>query len=456
MSFASFEINPKLLKAVDEMGFTRPTAIQKLAIPPLLEGRDVMASAVTGSGKTAAFLLPLLHRLITKPRGKTRVLILVPTRELAVQIVDHFRDLARHTKLTAMPVYGGVSPVPQVQAFRKGVDVLVATPGRLLDHLQNDYANLSGAATLVLDEADRMLDMGFLPDIQRVLKHVPKQRQTLLFSATLPKPIQTLAENLLTEPVSLNITPRPTASAQISHVAYPVAQELKSSLFLALLEQSPGRNVLAFTRTKHRANRLADFLEKHGVACARIHGNRSQNQRTEALAGFKKGRFQVLVATDIAARGIDVESLGLVCNFDVPPVAEDYVHRVGRTGRASATGEAYTLVSPAEERTFRSIEQNIGRDVPREKVSGFNYDKKPTERFEIPLAERLTAIRSRRKTEQARAKAGAPKKFPGRTAGNRPAPKDPGSGSDSRNRGQIFGFLNRNGNPGPQTVKRAK
>ncbi len=402
MSFSSFELHPQLLEALEEKGFDRPTPIQKLAIPPLLRGRDVMASAVTGSGKTAAFLLPILNRLIDRPRGKTRVLIMVPTRELALQITEHFQDLARHTQLKAAAVYGGVSPAPQAQAFRKGVDFLVATPGRLLDHMHNDYARLKGIETLVLDEADRMLDMGFLPDIRRILGQLPDRRQTLFFSATLPPPIVALAEEMLDNPVSLNITSRPKPADHISHVAYPVNHELKSTLFLALLKQSPTKSVLAFTRTKHRANRLADFLEKNGVSCARIHGNRTQGQRTEALAGFKKGRFRVLVATDIAARGIDVEALGLVCNFDVPPVAEDYVHRVGRTGRASASGDACTLVSPAEESTLRSIEQSLGRRMPRETVPGFDYEKKPSERFEIPLNERIAAIRGRRAEERAR------------------------------------------------------
>jgi ATP-dependent RNA helicase RhlE len=402
MSFSSFELHPQLLEALKEKGFDQPTPIQKLAIPPLLRGRDVMASAVTGSGKTAAFLLPILNRLIDQPRGKTGVLIMVPTRELAVQITEHFQDLARHTPLKAAAIYGGVSPVPQVQAFRKGVDVLVATPGRLLDHMRNDYARLKGIEYLVLDEADRMLDMGFLPDIRRILGQLPARRQTLCFSATLPPPIVALAEEMLDNPVSLNITSKPKPAAQISHVAYPVTHELKSTLFLALLKQSPTKSVLAFTRTKHRANRLADFLEKNGVSCARIHGNRTQGQRTEALAGFKKGRFRVLVATDIAARGIDVEALGLVCNFDVPPFAEDYVHRVGRTGRASASGDACTLVSPAEESTLRSIEQSLGRRMPRETLPGFDYEKRPSERFEIPLNERIAAIRGRRAEERAR------------------------------------------------------
>jgi ATP-dependent RNA helicase RhlE len=402
MSFSSFSLHPHLLKALQEKGFNQPTPIQELAIPPLLQGRDVMATAVTGSGKTAAFLLPILHRLIGQPRGKTRALVLVPTRELAVQIADHLRDLALHTSLTAAAVYGGVSHSPQEQAFRKGVDVLVATPGRLLDHLRNKYARLTSIDYLVLDEADRMLDMGFLPDIRRILECLPSKRQTLLFSATLPPPIVTLAGEMLKDPVSLNIALKPTPAAGINHMAYPVPHELKSTLLLALLKQNTARSVLAFTRTKHRANRLADFLEKNGVACARIHGNRSQGQRTEAMAGFKRGRFRVLVATDIAARGIDVEALGLVCNFDVPPVAEDYVHRVGRTGRMNATGDACTFVSPDEERMLRSIEQSLGRRLPRQKIPGFNYEKKALERFEVPLAERMAALRTRRAGDRTR------------------------------------------------------
>jgi ATP-dependent RNA helicase RhlE len=376
MSFTAFELHPNLLKAIAKKGFDQPTPIQRLAIPPLLQGRDIMATAVTGSGKTAAFLLPILHQLIGQPRGKTRVLVLVPTRELAVQITDHLQDLARYTSLKAMAVYGGVSPVPQVQAFRRKVDAIIATPGRLLDHMRSDYARLDGLTHLVLDEADRMLDMGFLPDIRRILGNLPVKRQTLFFSATLPPPIVTLAREMLKDPVSLNITPKPMSAAGITQVAYPIPQEMKSNLLLALLKQDQPKSVLAFTRTKHRANRLADFLEKKGVRCGRIHGNRSQGQRTEALAGFKAGRFQVLVATDIAARGIDVEAIGLVCNFDVPGQAEDYVHRVGRTGRANATGDACTLVSPDEERTFRSIEQSLGRRLPRKTVPGFDYEKR--------------------------------------------------------------------------------
>ena len=373
MSFTTFALHPNLLKAIAKKGFEQPTPIQRLAIPHLLQGRDIMATAVTGSGKTAAFLLPLLHHMIGQPRGKTRALVLVPTRELAAQITEHLHDLARYTSIKAVAVYGGVSAAPQAQAFRRKVDWVIATPGRLLDHMRNEYARLDGITHLVLDEADRMLDMGFLPDIRRILASLPVKRQTLFFSATLPAPIVALAREMLNDPVSLNITPKPQAAAGITQVAYPIPQEMKSNLLLALLNQSQTKSVLAFTRTKHRANRLADFLEKKGVRCGRIHGNRSQGQRTEALAGFKAGRFRVLVATDIAARGIDVEALGLVCNFDVPGQAEDYVHRIGRTGRAEVAGDACTLVSPDEEKTLRSIELSLGQRLPRKKVQGFNY-----------------------------------------------------------------------------------
>ncbi len=418
MPFTAFRLNANLLNAIHTMGFQHPTPIQRLAVPPLLEGRDVMATAVTGSGKTAAFLLPILHRLLEQPRGTTRALILAPTRELAAQIAEHLHALAAHTTLKGAAVYGGVAMGPQEQAFRRGVDVLIATPGRLLDHCQYPYARLDGIEYLVLDEADRMLDMGFLPDIRRILQHVPKHRQTLLFSATLPAPIVALARDMLHNPVSLNIERKAAPAAGITHVAYPVPHELKSTLFLELVKTSASKHVLAFTRTKHRANRLADFLDRHGVTCERIHGNRSQAQRTEALASFKRGRCRVLVATDIAARGIDVEGLGLVVNFDVPQLSEDYIHRVGRTGRVDATGEAYTLVSPNEEDTLRAIERAIGTRLPRQQVAGFNYAKTPTERFEVPLADRLAAIRARKSDERVRATVNAARRAtPGSPAG---------------------------------------
>ncbi len=407
MPFTPFNLNPKLLQALGDLGFTAPTPIQKLAIPPLMEGRDALGAAATGSGKTAAFLLPILHAIMDKPRGRTRALVLAPTRELAAQIVEHFNELAAHTPLKAAAVYGGVGMEPQVRAFERGVDLIAACPGRLLDHFQYPYARLEHLEYLVLDEADRMLDMGFLPDVRRILRALPARKQTMLFSATMPPPIVQLSKEMLKDPVALNIERKSAPAAGIRHAAFPVPEELKKYLLLQLLTRPESTSVLAFTRTKHRANRLADFLGKSGVSCERIHGNRSQLQRTEALKGFKGGRYQVLVATDIAARGIDVEALGLVVNFDVPNIPEDYIHRAGRTARADLTGDAYTLVSPGEEGDLRAIERHIGKPFPRRNLEGFNYSHRPADRFEVPIAERIAAIRARKAEERTRAKAKA-------------------------------------------------
>jgi ATP-dependent RNA helicase RhlE len=386
------------------MGFTRPTPIQKDTIPPAMEGRDVLACAMTGSGKTAAFVLPILHRFMGKKRGMTRALIVTPTRELAAQIDEHANQLAAHTPLRAASIFGGVGMVPQEHAFRTGVDVLVATPGRLLDHFRFPYAKLDGLEILVLDEADRMLDMGFLPDIRRILKHLPGKRQTLFFSATMPPPIMTLTREMLKHPFTVNLERAAAPAVGITQAVYPVAQNLKAPLMLELLKRGDIKNVLAFTRTKHRANRLAETLARKGVPCERIHGNRTQAQRTAALAGFKSGHFRVLVATDIAARGIDVEALSHVVNFDVPNVPDDYIHRVGRTARAEMTGDAFTFVSPEEETDLRAIERAIGKRLPRVIVPGFNYRAAPPERFEVPIAERIAAIRARKAQERTRAK----------------------------------------------------
>ena len=365
MSFTSFDLHPDLLRGVQAIGFTTPTPIQQAAIPPAMAGRDVLACAVTGSGKTAAYLLPILHRFIGGPRGRTRALVLAPTRELAAQIDEHRQELARPAGIGGAAVVGGVAMGPQEQAFRRGVDVLVATPGRLLDHLRRPYARLDGLEVLVLDEADRMLDMGFLPDIRRVLAQLPSKRQNLLFSATMPPPIAALAREMLRTPVAINVEKPSAPPPQIRHTAYPVAQELKGALLLELLHGSDLRSVLAFTRTKHRANRLQKFLARHGVPSDRIHGNRSQSQRTSALSGFKAGKFRVLVATDIAARGIDIDGLSHVVNFDVPNVPDDYIHRVGRTARADATGAAFTFVSPDEESDLRTIERALRTPIER-------------------------------------------------------------------------------------------
>jgi ATP-dependent RNA helicase RhlE len=407
MSFAHFGLHPDLLRGVAALHFESATPIQRDAIPPALAGRDVLACAMTGSGKTAAFLLPILQRLGAQPRGVTRALVVAPTRELAAQIDEHRQELGRFTRVTGAAVFGGVGMGPQEQAFRRRVDVLVATPGRLLDHLRMPYARLDRIEVLVLDEADRMLDMGFLPDIRRILSQLPARRQNLLFSATMPQPIVALAKDILRDPVALHIERVATPATGITHTVYPVPQELKSALFVQLCKQAGTRSVLAFTRTKHRANRLADYLARHGVKADRIHGNRSQAQRTAALAGFKEGRFQVLVATDIAARGIDIDALSHVINFDVPGMSEDYIHRVGRTARAEAVGDAFTLMSPDEESDLKSIERAVGSRFTRTRLPGFDYTQRPSERLEIPLAERIGAIRARKADDRARARANA-------------------------------------------------
>jgi len=371
--FSKLGLHPSLLQGLKDLGFTRPTPIQADAIPLAMAGQDLLACAMTGSGKTAAFLLPILHRLIDKPRGTSRALVLTPTRELAAQIVEDLNDLAVHTPLTAAAVYGGVGLGPQEHAFRSGVDVIVGTPGRLLDHFRSSYAKLGGLQYLVLDEADRMLDMGFLPDIRRVLRHIPKMRQTLFFSATIPPPIAELSREMLKSPATINIERRSAPAVGITHAAYPVPQHLKPTLLAKLLKSGEMHDALVFTRTKHRANRLAKYLGEQSIKVERIHGNRSQSQRTEALAGFKSGKYRVLVATDIAARGIDVTALGHVVNFDVPLVPEDYIHRVGRTARAEATGSAFTLVAPEEEGNLRGIEKAINHRLPRVTLPDFDY-----------------------------------------------------------------------------------
>jgi ATP-dependent RNA helicase RhlE len=426
--FADLSLHPSLLRAVKELGFARPTPIQSQAIPPALAGRDVLACAMTGSGKTAAFLLPILHRLIDTPRGATRALVLTPTRELAAQIVEHLNDLAMHTPVTGAAVYGGVGMGPQEHALRSGADVIVATPGRLMDHMRQPYAKFHGLQYLVLDEADRMLDMGFLPEIRRILRQLPAKRQTLFFSATMPPEIATLAREMCHDPAQIQMERKAAPATGITQAVYPVPQELKSALLAALLARGDMRDTLVFTRTKHRANRLHEFLLRRKVSVERIHGNRSQAQRTAALEGFKSGRHQVLVATDIAARGIDVDTLGHVVNFDVPMVPEDYIHRVGRTARAGATGHAFTFVSPEEESQLRPIERAIGRALPRVTVPDFDYAARPEARLEIPIAERIKAIRARKAEERRRADANRQRRSAGAQAG--------GGGSDTGGAGR--------------------
>jgi ATP-dependent RNA helicase RhlE len=426
MPFSSLKLHPALLKSIRELGFARPTPIQAEAIPPAMAGRDLLACAQTGSGKTAAFLLPIIHQLIDRPRRTTRALVLTPTRELAAQIVEDLNALAVHTPVTAAAVYGGVGMGPQEHAFRSGVDVIIATPGRLLDHFRSSYARLDGVEYLVLDEADRMLDMGFLPDIRRVLRHIPVRRQTLLFSATMPAPIAKLASEMLKNPVQINMQRQAAPAVGIAQAVYPVPQDLKGPLLVELLSRGILKEALIFTRTKHRANRLADLLVRHRLSAARIHGNRSQAQRTEALAGFKSGKYRVLVATDIAARGIDVEALSHVVNFDVPAVPEDYIHRVGRTGRAELTGDAFTFVAPDEEGDLKAIERTIGTSLPRVTLPDFDYRARPQARLEIPVAERIAAIRARKAEERARSRAKAQRRGAAAPSHPRtPAPSHP-------------------------------
>jgi ATP-dependent RNA helicase RhlE len=384
LPFSLFKLHPDLIRGLKDLGFARPTPIQAEAIPPALAGRDLLACAMTGSGKTAAFLLPILHQLIGRPRGTTRALVLTPTRELAAQIAEDLTAFAVHTPLTTAPVFGGVGMGPQEHAFRVGVDVIVGTPGRLLDHFRAPYAKLAGLEFLVLDEADRMLDMGFLPDIRRVLRHIPKRRQTLFFSATMPPPIAALSKEMLHDPATINLERRSMPATGITQAVYPVPQHLKTNLLLALLERGEVKDALVFTRTKHRADRLARSLDQGRVKVQRIHGNRSQAQRTEALGGFKSGKYRVLVATDIAARGIDVTALGHVINFDVPGQPEDYIHRVGRTARAELTGSAFTLVAPEDESALRDIEKAIGKRLPRVTMPDFDYEARPVPRPDPP------------------------------------------------------------------------
>jgi len=348
-------------------------------------------------------------------------------------------------------VFGGVGMKPQERAFRDGTDVIVATPGRLLDHLQYPYADLSKLEVLVLDEADRMLDMGFLPDIRRVLRQLPQNRQTMMFSATMPAPILELSRSLLRQPVRVGVERPSTPASGITQTVYPVAEDLKTGLLIHLLKQDSIGSVIVFTRTKHRANRLAEKLTKAGVSAERIHGNRSQTARTEALSGFKSGKYRVLVATDIAARGIDVEALGHVVNFDVPNVPEDYVHRVGRTARAGLTGEALTFFSPAEETDLRAIERTVGRKIDRVTLADFDYRAKPAEQFEVPLKDRIAEIRARKSEDRARAAAKADRRAQGQGASGQGTQAQSGQGQSSGARSQGQGRAQGHSDGSPRT-----
>jgi ATP-dependent RNA helicase RhlE len=387
-SFESLGLVPELVRAVAEEGYTQPTPVQAQAIPLILAGRDVLAGAQTGTGKTAGFTLPMLQRLSRHAhhggRHAVRALVLTPTRELAAQVEESVRTYGRHLKLRSALVFGGVGMQPQIDALRHGVDVLVATPGRLLDHLGQKTVNLSHVEILVLDEADRMLDMGFIRDIRKVLAVLPPKRQNLLFSATFSDEIRELAEGLLDNPASVEVARRNAESELVSQRVHPVAKDRKRALLSHLVKSGDWHQVLVFTRTKHGANRLAEQLVKDGVEATAIHGNKSQGARTRALAGFKSGEVRVLVATDIAARGLDIEELPHVVNFELPNVPEDYVHRIGRTGRAGSTGEAISLVSPDEHPYLTDIEKLLRRKLDRAVVPGFEPGSapRPEERVE--------------------------------------------------------------------------
>jgi ATP-dependent RNA helicase RhlE len=374
MKFESFQFHAAIAAGIKEQGYIAPTPIQLRAIPPILEGRDVMGLAQTGTGKTAAFVLPILERLLKGPRGSVRSLIIAPTRELAEQINESIAALGRLTKLRSMTIYGGVSVKPQIQKLRAGVEIVVACPGRLLDHLNQGTITLSHVDVLVLDEADRMFDMGFLPDIRRILKHLPAKRQTLLFSATMPDDIRSLAHDILRDPVTVKVGHTQPADT-VSHALYPVSQHLKTALLLELLRHTHTGSVLIFTRTKHRAKRVGQQLEKAGYKAASLQGNLSQNKRQAALDGFRDGSFQILVATDIAARGIDVSTISHVINFDMPDTADAYTHRIGRTGRAAKTGDAFTLVTREDDAMVSSIERVLGEKIERRTCKGFDYHK---------------------------------------------------------------------------------
>ena len=372
MEFSNLGLSKPVLDAVQALGYERPTPIQAQSIPILLQGRDLIGSAQTGTGKTAAFALPILSQL-ERPERAPRVLVLVPTRELACQVEEALREFARFTHLRCTVVYGGVGYGKQLESLRRGTDILVATPGRLLDHIERRAVDLSRVKHLVLDEADRMLDMGFLPDVKRIIGHVPTVRQTALFSATIPAQIESLIKWAMKSPVTVEIGERRSPAETVRHAVYPVADAQKADLLQELLQRSGYRSVIIFCRTKHRADRVGKMLSKNNHAVAVIHSNRSQRERDQALGGFRNGRFKILVATDIAARGIDVAEVTHVINYDVPSHPEDYVHRIGRTGRAEAEGDAFTLMVAEDAQIVRQIERYIGKPITQQKVENFNY-----------------------------------------------------------------------------------
>jgi ATP-dependent RNA helicase RhlE len=404
LNFKTFSLNPAVDRGTSDAGYVTPTPIQEKAIPEVMKGRNVMGLAQTGTGKTAAFVLPILNRLMDGPRGRVGALIIAPTRELAEQIHQAIRTLGRHTRLRSAVVYGGVGINPQIQALKRA-DIVVGCPGRLLDHLGRGTVDLSRLDVLVLDEADQMFDMGFFPDIRRILSHVPaKNRQTLLFSATMPAAIRGLANDVLQDPVTVQIGTTAPAKT-VSHALFPVAPHLKTALLMKLLGRTRTESVLVFTRTKYRAKSLDQKLARAGYRSTSLQGNLSQGRRQAAMNGFRSGEFQILVATDIAARGIDVSNISHVINFDIPATPEAYIHRIGRTGRADCSGEAFTLVTGEDTAMVNAINRAIGNPVEKRTLSDFDYDAAPSR------PQGKTVNRSDRRPQPAR-KRSAPKPGP--------------------------------------------
>lgn len=427
MKFINFELHPKVAAGITAAGYKTPTPIQVQAIPMVMQGRDVMGLAQTGTGKTAAFVLPILHRLMRSKRGQIGCLIIAPTRELTEQIHDAITSLGHETGIHSLTVYGGVNVNPQVTRLKKGCEIVVACPGRLLDLMRQGVIDMSHLQVLVLDEADQMFDMGFFPDIRRILQQLPKKRQTLLFSATMPTEIRKLANDVLDDPVIVQVDIVAPAET-VSHALYPVEQHLKTTMLLELLQHNDTDSVLVFTRTKHRAKRLGEKLIKADYKAASLQGNMSQNARQAALNGFRDGSIQILVATDIAARGIDVSQISHVINYDIPNTTDAYIHRIGRTGRATRSGDAFTLVTGEDTATVRDIERVLGRAIERRTIDGFDYTiSKPAKDHEFarpPRPPRQQKSAAPRK-KQAGKKAGPPARAKGSIFGisDRQTPK---------------------------------
>jgi superfamily II DNA/RNA helicase len=446
VDFKQFTLHPQIQAGVEELGYLTPTPIQEQAIPPVKEGQDVLGLAQTGTGKTAAFGLPMLHRLMQGERGHLRALVLAPTRELAEQINEALNSMGKFTRLKSITVYGGVNINPQIKKLKEGVEIVVACPGRLLDHISQGTVDLSRVEMLVLDEADQMFDMGFLPDVRRILRVLPQARQTLMFSATMPDDIRRLAHEILKKPVTVQVS-RTAPAATVSHALYPVAQHLKTQLLFELLRHTDTESVLVFTKTKHRAKRVGEQLEKGGYKAASLQGNLSQNRRQAALDGFRDGTFQILVATDIAARGIDVSLVSHVVNYDVPDTPEAYTHRIGRTGRAAKTGDAFTMITREDDQMVRSIERVLGTTIERRKVDGFDYNvPAPQKDVEFQRPPREPQRRKEKPGQPGAAKKAQPATGQARSAAQpasgRPAPGAKPAGQGGGRPGQSHGSRN--------------